>query len=403
MELSSTKREHIRVIVRIRPDKDRSDGTQDGTPQAPAGMGKMKTVSAWNLKESAQSIPPVTNTLSLPSGKSTKGSKKQTVTSSDNETLVSKSGISFDENSITVLKPSGPTRETDKIFNVNHVYADDSTQEDVYESVADFVNDSVNGFSVSIFAYGAAKSGKTFTMMGTKFDYGIIPRAIDDIFKAIDMKTQNAPDSYYYVEISYLELYNNNFRNLLKNMPKEQFSNILTTNTHKNSTKNDNDDDDDVYVVEHEDDLFSLPDSIYNEITPTTNTTTTTTTPNLQQILSSKSTKPTNITSKSTKASKLNEKEKIPTENIVIHESKSLGVFVTNSGGGNSIASIRLPVASSEEAMRYFLHGSRVRANRVTPQSNYISSRWALVFDVFIYFPVFIVVSMMVCENDVFA
>ena len=37
--------------------------------------------------------------------------------------------------------------------------------------------------SATIFAYGQTSSGKTHTMMGSKEDKGIIPRAVSDIFR----------------------------------------------------------------------------------------------------------------------------------------------------------------------------------------------------------------------------
>ena len=38
------------------------------------------------------------------------------------------------------------------------------------------------GFHGSCFAYGATGSGKTFTMLGSPEEPGVMPRAINDIF-----------------------------------------------------------------------------------------------------------------------------------------------------------------------------------------------------------------------------
>lgn len=40
-------------------------------------------------------------------------------------------------------------------------------------------------FSGTIFAYGQTSSGKTFTMMGSEHNPGVIPLAMADVFKTI--------------------------------------------------------------------------------------------------------------------------------------------------------------------------------------------------------------------------
>ena len=61
-------------------------------------------------------------------------------------------------------------------------------------------------------------AGKTYTMMGTPEDEGLIPRAIRYIFSAIhENKFQQIQ---YKVSMSFVELYNDNFKNLLSS-PKQ--------------------------------------------------------------------------------------------------------------------------------------------------------------------------------------
>jgi hypothetical protein len=64
--------------------------------------------------------------------------------------------------------------------------------------------------------YGAAGSGKTFTMSGSKYNEGIIPRAIDEVFNSIETVKKEYKRAVFSLEMSYCELYNNAFRNLLK-------------------------------------------------------------------------------------------------------------------------------------------------------------------------------------------
>ncbi|XP_058394119.1 centromere-associated protein E-like, partial [Diceros bicornis minor] len=61
------------------------------------------------------------------------------------------------------------------------------------------------------FAYGQTASGKTYTMIGSKDDLGIIPRAIHDIFN----KVKKFPDREFLLRVSYMEIYNETITDLL--------------------------------------------------------------------------------------------------------------------------------------------------------------------------------------------
>nr|CAD7395175.1 unnamed protein product [Timema poppensis] len=81
-------------------------------------------------------------------------------------------------------------------------------QKDVFENVAKPVLESVlKGYNGTVFAYGQTGSGKTFTITGGTNEYekrGVIPRAIQHIFQAI----QSSQESLYTLYVSYLEIYN---------------------------------------------------------------------------------------------------------------------------------------------------------------------------------------------------
>ena len=66
-------------------------------------------------------------------------------------------------------------------------------------------------------------TGKSYSMTGNSTAPGIIPRAISEIFSIIETTTTATAtattasnEAYFYVRLSYVELYNNNFRNLLE-------------------------------------------------------------------------------------------------------------------------------------------------------------------------------------------
>ena len=51
-----------------------------------------------------------------------------------------------------------------------------------------------------------------FTMSGNSANPGIVPRAISEIFSMIEATAAEEKDVYFYVRLSLVELYNNNFR-----------------------------------------------------------------------------------------------------------------------------------------------------------------------------------------------
>jgi centromeric protein E len=63
------------------------------------------------------------------------------------------------------------------------------TTADIFENEAKkLVLSALDGYNVTIFAYGQTASGKTFTMRGTENHLGIIPLALVEIFNALNNK-----------------------------------------------------------------------------------------------------------------------------------------------------------------------------------------------------------------------
>lgn len=91
-----------------------------------------------------------------------------------------------------------------KSFQFDYVFDADSTQDQVFKSVAsNFVDRFIDGYNVTILAYGQTSSGKTYTM-GTAIDdhlgsnpeqEGIIPRAMSALFQRLeDIKKESCTD-----------------------------------------------------------------------------------------------------------------------------------------------------------------------------------------------------------------
>jgi kinesin family protein 6/9 len=77
------------------------------------------------------------------------------------------------------------------------------------------IESAFEGYNGTIFAYGQTGSGKTFTITGGAERYqdrGLIPRSISHIFNTFK---ENSGTHKYKLNISYLEIYNNNGYDLL--------------------------------------------------------------------------------------------------------------------------------------------------------------------------------------------
>ncbi|XP_053572571.1 kinesin-like protein KIF21A isoform X2 [Bombina bombina] len=108
----------------------------------------------------------------------------------------------------------------DKAFTFDHVFDIDSRQEEIYMQCTEkLIEGCFEGYNATVFAYGQTGSGKTYTM-GTGFDVnnteeeqGMIPRAVQHLFKLINEKKQAAldqglPPPDFKVNAQFLELYN---------------------------------------------------------------------------------------------------------------------------------------------------------------------------------------------------
>jgi kinesin family protein 5 len=92
-----------------------------------------------------------------------------------------------------------------------------SRQVDVFDfSIRNTVDDILNGYNGTVFAYGQTGAGKSYTMMGSNIDdeegKGIIPRIVEQIFASM----LASPSSIEYtVRVSYMEIYMERIRDLL--------------------------------------------------------------------------------------------------------------------------------------------------------------------------------------------
>ncbi|KAH7312823.1 kinesin heavy chain [Rhexocercosporidium sp. MPI-PUGE-AT-0058] len=109
------------------------------------------------------------------------------------------------------------SKEASGSFTFDRVFDMNSRQKDVFDfSIKSTVDDILNGYNGTVFAYGQTGAGKSYTMMGTDMDdpegRGVIPRIVEQIFASI----LSSPGTIEYtVRVSYMEIYMERIRDLL--------------------------------------------------------------------------------------------------------------------------------------------------------------------------------------------
>ena len=138
--------------------------------------------------------------------------------------LIEYLGLEFDEASKQKELIDFPNHFLPHPYTFDYIFGMDSTQEEVYEIAAvPSIESLVEGYNSTIFAYGQTGTGKTYTMEGFTYDYsspkrGLIPRAIEDIFKYIENNLNS--DTTFIIRITYLQIYNESIDDLLKSEKK---------------------------------------------------------------------------------------------------------------------------------------------------------------------------------------
>lgn len=97
-----------------------------------------------------------------------------------------------------IVQPARGSGELPKTFTFDNVFDWNSTQTAVYSETAKPIVDSVlEGYNGTVFAYGQTGTGKTHTMDGGAGDSerGIIPKTFDQIFAAIQARSDLNPES----------------------------------------------------------------------------------------------------------------------------------------------------------------------------------------------------------------
>ncbi|XP_057188769.1 centromere-associated protein E isoform X2 [Triplophysa rosa] len=139
-----------------------------------------------------------------------------------------------------------------KSFSFDRVFSAEESTAQLYQDIAKpLVVSAVQGYNGTIFAYGQTSSGKTFTMMGSEHNPGVIPLAMADVFKTI----KHCPKKEFLLRVSYMEIYNETVTDLLCDSWKRKPLEIREGN-YKN-----------VYVADLTEELVTSPEQALSWIT----------------------------------------------------------------------------------------------------------------------------------------
>eukprot|EP00127_Corallochytrium_limacisporum_P004776 Clim_evm2s175 gene=Clim_evmTU2s175 len=98
-------------------------------------------------------------------------------------------------------------------YAFDRVFDEESTQQEVFEGTTKPLIDNVlNGYNATVFAYGATGAGKTHTMLGYNDDPGVMVQTMKALFERIEDEKENWVVD---VKLTYLEVYNETLRDLL--------------------------------------------------------------------------------------------------------------------------------------------------------------------------------------------
>ena len=107
-------------------------------------------------------------------------------------------------------------RHKDLHYAFDHVFPPTATQAQVYQATAGrLIARVLDGYNATVFAYGATGAGKTHTMIGTAGQPGVMVATMHDLFAGMRARESGR----YEVSVSYMEVYNEQIRDLLSPSP----------------------------------------------------------------------------------------------------------------------------------------------------------------------------------------
>ncbi|KNC77182.1 hypothetical protein SARC_10354, partial [Sphaeroforma arctica JP610] len=116
------------------------------------------------------------------------------------------------------------------------------------QSIQPMIDSAFNGINVAVLVYGQTSSGKTHTVRGSKKEAGILPLAVQEIFRRAEGMQSGGEYSF---AVSYYQIYNEKISDMLNGSEKAKDLKVHSNN-------------EGTAVIQ---DLTSTPVTCYNDVT----------------------------------------------------------------------------------------------------------------------------------------
>jgi hypothetical protein len=114
------------------------------------------------------------------------------------------------EKDLNIFNPY--TKTVKQSYQFDQIFGPEVANDYIFKSVVrNIVRSAMAGYHGSVFTYGQTSSGKTFTMNGDRTQEGIIALAVSECFDEV----QRSPGRDFVLRVSYLEVYNEQIKDLL--------------------------------------------------------------------------------------------------------------------------------------------------------------------------------------------
>lgn len=108
-------------------------------------------------------------------------------------------------------------RTKEKQYAFDFAFQPTATQQMVFEKTTSFLLEGVlSGYNATVFAYGPTGAGKTYSMLGTIENPGLMLNSVSRLFDRIE---ESKVEKEYTLKLSYIEIYNEMIRDLLTTTP----------------------------------------------------------------------------------------------------------------------------------------------------------------------------------------
>ncbi|XP_044981983.1 kinesin-like protein KIN-5B isoform X1 [Hordeum vulgare subsp. vulgare] len=137
------------------------------------------------------------------------------------------SAVSCNDTKREVTVMNSLFKQADRTFTFDKVFGPKSQQRAIYDNaVAPIVDDVLEGYNCTVFAFGQTGTGKTYTMEGEMMQQvgdlpataGVMPRAVRHIFEILEARKAD-----YSMKVTFLELYNEEITDLLVSEDQSRF------------------------------------------------------------------------------------------------------------------------------------------------------------------------------------